>query len=268
VYNSRLSFGYIENHQADRACNADEYKEWFYVNIYTKKSQWDRPTEPIYPPGDSDVPPGGPPPTYDGSSARPIQAEKTGGSTGAAMFGAGTGAAAGGLSADEELARKLQAEEDARAHGGGSGDRGASDGYYNQGGAPQYGQQSQYGQQPQYGQQGSYGAGAGGYDQGAQQTQSKGGFLSKILGKGKSNQQQGYPQQGYPQQGYPQQGYPQQGYPQQGYGQQQYAQPGRRPGGGMGMAGGAALGLGGGLLGGVLLGEGKRAALLGGDIYE
>jgi hypothetical protein len=201
---------------------------------------------------------------YDGSSARPIQSEKTGGSTGAAMFGAGTGAAAGGLSADEELARKLQAEEDARAHGGASaGDRGAADGYYQQSGSPGYGQQSQYGQQAGYGQQGGYGAGA--YDQAQPQTQSKG-FLSKILGKGKSNQQQGYQQQGYPQQGYPQQGYPQQGYgqqgyPQQGYGQQQYAQPARKHGG-MGMAGGAALGLGGGLLGGVLLGEGERTISL------
>jgi hypothetical protein len=27
-----------------------EYKEWFFVNIYTKKSQWDKPTEPVYPP--------------------------------------------------------------------------------------------------------------------------------------------------------------------------------------------------------------------------
>ncbi|KFY87913.1 hypothetical protein V500_06690, partial [Pseudogymnoascus sp. VKM F-4518 (FW-2643)] len=28
----------------------DQYKEWFYVNIYTKKSQWDKPTAPVYPP--------------------------------------------------------------------------------------------------------------------------------------------------------------------------------------------------------------------------
>jgi hypothetical protein len=192
---------------------------------------------------------------YDNANSKPIQAEKTGGSTGASMFGAGAGAGAGSsLTADEELARKLQAEEDARAHGRptSSDNRGASDGYYNQGGAPQYGQQQQ---QP-------YGSSMSpGYDQQQEQTKSKG-FLGKLLGKGKSHQQPYPPQQGYGQQGYPQQGY-QQGYPQQGYGQQQYAQPGRRPGGGMGMAGGAALGVGGGLVGGMLLGESRFYILAG-----
>jgi hypothetical protein len=215
----------------------DQYKEWFYANIYTKQTQWDKPTEPVYPPG-GDVPP-----SYDSNSARPGGAEKTGG-TGAAIFGAGAGAGAGSsLSADEELARKLQAEENARAHGGAvdASRMGAADGYYNQGGAPQYGQQpAGYQQQP------GYAMGAPGYDQ-QQPGKSKGagGLLGKLLGKGKSS----HPQPGY----YPQQQQQQQGYG--GYPQQQYMAPGRRPGGGMGMMGGAALGAGGGLLGGVLLAD-------------
>ncbi|KAG8423237.1 hypothetical protein J3458_000146 [Metarhizium acridum] len=27
----------------------DQYKEWFYVNVYTKKSQWEKPTAPVFP---------------------------------------------------------------------------------------------------------------------------------------------------------------------------------------------------------------------------
>merc|ERR1711939_811269 len=35
----------------------EQYSEWFYVNIYTKKSQWDKPTEPVYPPPSDGAPP-------------------------------------------------------------------------------------------------------------------------------------------------------------------------------------------------------------------
>jgi len=232
----------------------DQYNEWFYVNIYTKKSQWNKPDELIYgPDGGGDLPPGGAPPSYDNNSARPIQADKTGASTGEQMFGGGAAGARGNthdLSADEELARKLQAEEDARAPGGASAqNRGEADSYYGSGSGP-----AQYGGPQQYG--GSPAPGAVGYGQELPpdtQAKSKGGFLSKLLGKGKSSGQQGYPpqQQQYYQQ--PPQGYGQQPY----YGQQpQYAQqPGRRPHQGMGMAGGAALGVGGGLLGGLLIGD-------------
>merc|ERR1711939_955237 len=37
----------------------EQYSEWFYVNIYTKKSQWDKPTEPVYPPKKSGMGAGG-----------------------------------------------------------------------------------------------------------------------------------------------------------------------------------------------------------------
>lgn len=43
----------------------DEYKEWFYVNVYTKKSQWDKPTHPVYAGGA----PSDAPPSYQSSSA-------------------------------------------------------------------------------------------------------------------------------------------------------------------------------------------------------
>lgn len=111
----------------------------------------------------------------------------------------------------------------------------------------------------------------------------KGGFLGKLLGKATQKHSSG----GYGSHGgyggYQQQQYHQQPYgqgPPMGYGQQQYGQPygqpygqhygppggygrgyggypqahGRRPGGGgMGMAGGAALGVGAGLLGGAVI---------------
>lgn len=170
------------------------------------------------------------------------------------MFGGGASHKQN-VSADEAFARKLQAEEDARSHGGAAStatDRGAADAYYQQGGAPgtygtpqqTYGQSQQYGQPQQYQQQPSYGQ-----DQYAQQPQQQtsskgaGGFLSKLLGKGKQRPTSG----GY----YP----PQQPHPNYYQQQPMYAQPGRRPGGGMGMGTGMALGAGGGLLGGVLLGE-------------
>jgi hypothetical protein len=39
----------------------DKYSEWFYINTVTKKSQWDKPTEPVYPP-QTDGAPEAPPP--------------------------------------------------------------------------------------------------------------------------------------------------------------------------------------------------------------
>src|ERR1700679_4073472 len=55
---------------------ADKYKAWFYVNIYTKKSQWNKPTEPIYPPDEEA--PAGPPPLYSHGDAKSVEAEKSG----------------------------------------------------------------------------------------------------------------------------------------------------------------------------------------------
>lgn len=209
----------------------------FYVNTYTKKSQWDKPTEPVYGPPDQGAPPG-PPPSYQ-SGGPNVTDSKHG-------LGSNNPYGGGGSSSesDAELARRLQAEEDARSRGAG----GASSDYYSQQGHPQQ----------SYGGQGTSPL--------PQETQRSGGFLGKLLGKGKqSGGYGGYPQQGYPQQGYPQQGYGQPqgyggyppqggygGYPPQGYGGYQQQAPVKQSHG-LGAGGGAALGLGGGLLGGMLL---------------
>jgi len=238
----------------------NQYKEWyafpysnalaeltvhrFYVNIYTKKSQWDKPTEPIYPPPNDDSPPG-PPPGYTGDGRRSADLKQN-------PYDTSSG------ETDAEMAARLQREEDERAREG-SGSRGAmplpggpGSGSYQQDLPPRDqkrglfskllgktggGSSSSYGQQ-QYPQQ-QYG---GGYPP--------------------QQQYGGYPPQGYPPQGYPPQGYPPQGYPPQGYGQpgysggygggyqQQQAPPKKS---GIGAGGAAALGLGGGLIGGMLL---------------
>lgn len=174
---------------------------------------------------------------------------------------------------DARLAAKLQAEEDARGQQGtpSAKDRGASDDYYSniaQQPGPSYAGPSQSPMPPQ------------------EQKRSKGGFLSKLMGKGTSKlRPQQYPPQGPPPSGayYGGGGYPPQfghqpeyqvgyqpgyqlgyqpgyghgpgpgygGYPQGGFSQR----PSRRQGGGMGTAGAAALGVGGGLLGGMLLAD-------------
>jgi hypothetical protein len=213
------------------------------VNLHTKQSQWEKPTEPVY--AHSGNAPAGAPPGYDNRSQYPTGPEKS--TTYASNNPYGSSQS---VNDDEALARKLQAEEEARAHQASSSTRaGQSDAYYNSGAPAQ--------QQPQY----SNELPPRDQDRG----KSKGGILGKLLGKASSSSRppQGYGQQGaYPQQygGYP----PQQGYggypPQQGYGgyppQQQYyqQQPPRKTGGGMmGGAGGMALGAGAGLLGGALL---------------
>jgi len=213
----------------------------FYVNIYTKKSTWEKPTEPVYPRGDEDAPPG-PPPGYStgfgGADRNPTDSKTNPYNDYNAPGSSNT------LESDAALAARLQAEEDARAS---SSSRNAQQDYQNTPLPPQeqqglplreerskglfgklfggktggsssrpYGNQPQYGQ-PQYGQP----------------------------------QQPYYPQQQYP----PPQQYPQQ-YPQQGYGGGYgggYAQQPPKKSGGIGTMGGAALGLGGGLIGGMLL---------------
>ncbi|KAH8657030.1 hypothetical protein BGZ60DRAFT_434686 [Tricladium varicosporioides] len=233
-----------------------EYKEWFYVNIYTKKSTWEKPNEPVYPPPSDDAPPG-PPPGYTGGSMSATHTPDT---------KANPYDTKPNTESDEEMARRLQAEEDERARQGSSS--------RNQGAAAEYMNSSSMGMGQQnsgYGQQGNY----ANQDLPAREKGKSGGFLGKLLGKASgSSSKPGYGQQGaygggYPQQqygGYPQQGYPQQGYggypPQQGYGgygqQPMYGgygqqQKAKKSGGGMGMAGGAALGLGAGLVGGALI---------------
>lgn len=192
--------------------------------IYTKKSQWDKPTAPAYGPQDEGAP-SGPPPGYNTGATRPVSSEKA-----ANLYNPGQN-----VSEDERLARKLQEEE--------NGKRGLSDSYY-QGGASggQYGQQQpSYGQQSGYAQQGAVqqGAYAPPQQQYAAQPEQKKGFLGKLLGSHSTGQPQ-YQQQAY-------------GQPQYGYGHPQYVQqPARRTGG---LGGNAALGIGGGLLGGMLLGD-------------
>lgn len=225
----------------------NEYKEWFYVNIYTKKSTWERPTEPVYPRGDEDAPPG-PPPGYStgsgGVDRNPTDSKTNPYDNYNAPGSSNT------LESDAALAARLQAEEDARAS---SSSRNAQQDYQNTPLPPQDQQDlppreekskglfgklfggktggsssRPYGNQPQYG-----GGGYGGQPQYGQP------------------QQQYYPQQQYP----PPQQYPQQ-YPQQGYGGGYgggYAQQPPKKSGGIGTMGGAALGLGGGLIGGMLL---------------
>lgn len=241
----------------------DQYKEWFYVNLHTKQSQWDKPEAPASASNNnSDLPaysPGGNAPAGAGTDTK------------AQNLHSNNPYSSNVAESDEALARRLQEEENARVEKA----RGASDSYY--GG----GQNQAYPSSPSYSsstpQASAVAAGASGG--------SSRGLFSKIKDKMNSSQGQrpmgapmmgynagGYPPQGqygggYPQQGYgpPQQGYgggyPPQGYggyPQQGYGgypQQGYGQPVKRKGG-LGTGGAAALGVGGGLLGGMLLMDG------------
>jgi len=215
--------------------STDQYKEWFYVNLHTKKSQWDKPTEPARPAIEDDGPP-----AYSPSPSQPATSEKK-----ASNY---SGQGGPNMTEDERLARQLQDEEDARNRNRGPG--GASSDYYNSGAGPS--QSPVYGQNQQYDQQLPPRDGK------------RGGLFSKLMGKtsGSSQPQYGAPQQQYYQQGPPpgQYGYPQQGYPPQGgyYGgppQQQYYQQQQRPKKGLGTGGAAALGVGGGLVGGLLLAD-------------
>ncbi|KAI9748491.1 MAG: hypothetical protein M1815_003209 [Lichina confinis] len=51
-----------------KAVYDERYHEWFYVNLYTKKSQWDRPTHPAEP-DYAHAPPNSPPPSYAGGTS-------------------------------------------------------------------------------------------------------------------------------------------------------------------------------------------------------
>jgi hypothetical protein len=233
----------------------------FYVNIYTKKSQWDKPTEPVYPHDESA--PAGPPPGYQGGGTG-VMADTKGNPY-------DSHGAQSNTESDAALAARLQAEEDAR----GSSSRGnASNDYYNSSAAPGQAYQNQqqgYGQ-PGYGGQSPFGGQPqqNYADQSLPERDQKksGGFLGKLLGKASGSkpayghQQGGYPQQQYG--GYPQQGF-QQGYPPQHYGGGGggfggggygggYGQPAPKKSG-IGAGGAAALGVGGGLVGGMLLAD-------------
>ncbi|KAK6066242.1 WW domain-containing protein [Seiridium cupressi] len=241
----------------------------FYVNTYTKKSQWDKPTAPAINPNDDS--PAGPPPGYTPGGGHTPSDVKT---NPFAADSQRTGGSSHQESEDERLARQLQEEENARGAGSSSG---AASSYLNSPAPPQ--SHSPYPDQLPARPGDVRGSSAGGGGDKAK------GFLGKLFGSGKNKmsgggyggggyggQQQQYgsygspaPQQGYyngppPQQGYyppqqqggyyggPQQGYG--GYPQQGG---NYGRPQKSGGGGMGMMGGAALGLGAGVLGGALI---------------
>ncbi|KAJ3056292.1 hypothetical protein HK097_007392 [Rhizophlyctis rosea] len=237
----------------------EQYKEWFYVNIYTKVSQWDKPITAVYPPAESaSQPPAGPPPKYDEKTSQPVNPEKGGLATGTPntlaedeayarkLAQQGTSTSSNNLSEDEAYARRLQEEENARTAGGQNIYSGGPASYGPQYGQPPYPGQQPYQQQPNqqqpfqnqmYEQQPQY---APTKDKGK-----KGGFLSKLLGGKSSSSSHGYPQQAY--------GNP---YQQQHHGNPYQQGYGKRPGGGgMGTAGAAALGVGGGLLAGAIVAD-------------
>lgn len=232
----------------------EQYKEWFYVNIHTKQSQWDRPTQPAYA-ADRDSPPAGAPPGYAGSDHFSNVSDKK---TNPYDDHRGAGSATpNDVDEDARLAARLQAEEDARAHGA----RGNA--FQDYASTPLPHQISQPELPPREGKRGLFSKLLGGKSNSHQQPQ----YGQPSYGHG--YQQQGHPSQGgyggYPPSGgygggYPPQGgyggYPPQGgyggYPPQGYAQQRPQKSGM---GGLGMAGGAALGLGGGLVGGMLLAD-------------
>ncbi|KAG6039367.1 hypothetical protein E4U41_002757 [Claviceps citrina] len=258
----------------------DQYKEWFYVNVYTKKSQWEKPTAPVFPVDENA--PSGPPPGYEAGKTAPVATDTkknpyenpTDEKTGTVPHGPA------GEEEDARLAARLQAEEDARAARGGPA---PPAGYGVGGSADSYAQGypgSQHPQQQQQQQQQQFPSDTPPRDD--SRSRGAGGILGKLFGKGKHSQhQQNYyssppPQQGPPPMGggygyggYPQQAYgayPQQAYGQPGYGggaygppggYQQQQVPGRKPGmGGMGMGlAGGAMGLGAGVLGGALIAD-------------
>ncbi|KAL1883064.1 hypothetical protein VTK73DRAFT_9990 [Phialemonium thermophilum] len=248
----------------------DQYKEWFYVNTFTKKSQWEKPTAPARPP-DDEAPPG-PPPSYSpGAGPTPNDTKKN------PYADNSHDRSSGGPSSiedeDAKLARQLQAEEDARARAHGGLGSGAASSYAS---TPVPGDSPYPNQLPPR--------------PGSESNDKSRGLLGKIFGKNKQSgsapysQSAAYPTQGYgasspysaPPAGYsppppgpayggyappnPYGGYPPQpgygGYPPQGgyYAapQQAYGRP-AKSGGGMGAMGGAALGLGAGLIGGALI---------------
>lgn len=93
----------------------------FYVNVYTKKSQWEKPTTPVFPIED-EAPQGAPPGYEHGSQVSVTDTKKNPYEN--PYDARSTGASDAGPSKqqqedeDARFAAKLQAEEDARAHGG------------------------------------------------------------------------------------------------------------------------------------------------------
>ncbi|KAL2109432.1 hypothetical protein VUR80DRAFT_2490 [Thermomyces stellatus] len=244
----------------------EQYKEWFYVNLTTKQSQWEKPTSPAFdestrpPPPPDDAPPDYTP----GDGPAPSDTKKN-----PYLDSPQPDAASSSKQKQEEedarLARELQEQENSR--GGMTPLQDPSPGPYAQGGP-----QPPYQQYPPQGES-SRGKGKG--------------LLGKLMGKvklpGGGGGSYGHARPSYggphpPQQGYMGQpgGYPPQPYGQPGFGGPGYGAPGpygypqqpqyggypqqtgrRKPGMGNAgmMAGGAALGMGAGLVGGALVAD-------------
>ncbi|KAL8773845.1 MAG: hypothetical protein Q9209_001275 [Squamulea sp. 1 TL-2023] len=239
----------------------EQYHEWFYVNLNTKVSQWEFPTQPaqpVYPSSPSVAPPG-----YSGAGVSYPEKDFHSNNP----YSSHPQRAGQNLDSDAAYAARLQAEEDERARvasGGRPVSRGAADQYHGQPqqqpgypGGPGLGHQ----QQPQPpGYVGGYPGAPSpsqSYDQQQlppreEKSKGLGGLLGKLTGKasGGSSHGGGYPQQhGYGGGG----GYPQQHGYGGGMGGGVYGAPHKKPG--LGPGGGLALGAGGGLLGGALLGS-------------
>ncbi|KAI9814042.1 MAG: hypothetical protein M1827_003506 [Pycnora praestabilis] len=251
-----------------------QYNEWFYVNVHTKQSQWDKPTEPAYALSDPSAP-SGPPPSYNEKNAHNFSDTKSASATSNNPYIGGGGTPSNNVDEDARYAAQLQAEEDARAQGRPSS-RNAMDDYANTS-MPQgsgYDQQlpprpteksggtkgflgKLLGKHPSSGQpQQSYGgSGYGGQGQGYGQSQGQYGYggQPQYGGQQQYGGQPGYGGGGYG--GYPQQ--QQQGYgggfQQSGYQQGGMMQQPPKKSGGIGAMGAGALGLGGGLIGGMAL---------------
>ncbi|SPO03823.1 uncharacterized protein DNG_06506 [Cephalotrichum gorgonifer] len=253
----------------------EQYKEWFYVNLNTKQSQWEKPTAPALPAGpppppqQDDAPPG----YSQGDAPTPSDTKNNPYLNMAAQGGGGSSSKAQQEEEDARLARELQEQE--RSRQGQTPLSQPSPGPFLQNPGPH--QAGPYQQAYPPAADASRGKGK------------SGGLLGKLMDKAKASSSsrpggshqgyghapppQGYggypPQQGYMGGGYPQQGYGPQGgygappagyggYPQQahygGYPQQQQGR--KKPGmGGAGMMGGAALGVGAGLIGGALIAD-------------
>lgn len=227
----------------------DQYQEYFYVNLYTKQSTWEKPTEPANAGGDM-------PPGYSSGGHAPVTDTK-------GHMGSNNPY---NTESDEALARRMQEEE--RARGGGHGAQGSHDG------SGSTHQQGGYPGAPEYAQ----------HESGADRGHKSGGLMGKLKDKLAAGSGGGRPpgmgmgggmpmghHGGYPQQGYGGgYGYPQQHMGYGGYGQPMmgggmYGQPMRQKKG-MGAGGAAALGVGGGLLGGMMLGEAMDDDMDGGDM--
>ncbi|PYH42790.1 WW domain-containing protein [Aspergillus saccharolyticus JOP 1030-1] len=241
----------------------DHYKQWFFVDLRTGRSQWECPEAPPQAGTEIHGPPSEPPPSYDASglaksSASAAAHEKKPLDSMNPYKSPGPGHQT--LDDDARLAARLQAEEDARAFRRSPAPGGTASDYYI-GGTRR--QDAGYQSSDPQSQNSSLGP--------AQQRSR--GFLGKLKDKVAGNGGASYsrPQQPAPQHSYsysqgeynygggggypPQQaayGYP--SYPPQGgyYSAQQQPQQRRH---GMGTAGAAALGVGGGLLGGMLLAD-------------